>query len=99
MDFHVQLLALPAHLVWLVDNAHWRIHRHHPEELLDVLRIHPDASVRDLHADARGTIRAVNQVRTTGDIQSHCIVTERIVRPRWHRLGQRTSIGLVFLAN
>ena len=74
-----------------------RVDRDQAEQFLDVLRVHADAAVRHLHADTGRLVRAVNEIRATGNAEPHLVLAERIVRPRRHDLRQRIAALLVLL--
>ena len=52
----------------LVDQVHLRVHRDHRVELGDVLRVHADEPCRDLHAETRRPVGAVDEVRAAGTL-------------------------------
>ena len=53
--------------------------------------------MRHLHADAGRLVRAVNEIRATGNAEPHLVLAERIVGPRRHNLRQRIATFLVLL--
>src|SRR5579863_6946268 len=60
IGLQVQLALAPAEGEWLVHHSYLSSDRHHVEELLDVFRIEPDATVARAQADACGLVGSVD---------------------------------------
>src|SRR5262249_7163038 len=76
LDVHP--VAAPADFDRLVDELSRRADRDPREEVLDVLRVQPDAAMAHLHADTPRDVGAMDAVRRQGQLEA--ILAEGIVR-------------------
>src|SRR5262245_41167669 len=87
--FDVYPVAAPPNFDRLVDELSRRADRDPREEILDVLRVQPDAAVAHLHADAPRDVGAMDAVRRQGQLQA--ILAEGVVRSAAGDEGPRVA--------
>ena len=89
MHFEIQAVFGPAKFVRLIDDVHRRINGNPRKQPVDVLGIHPDATVRNAHANASGPIGPVNKV--TRHRKPYSVLAQRVVgtgcNHRWQRVA------------
>ena len=83
----------------IIDQPDFRTDGHERKQRGDILRVHANATVSDRHANSHRIVGPVKHVTSATDSESHRVITERIVRSRWHNLRQRVAVGDVLLAN